>query len=108
MNNAHPLRPHWRISPMRPTNQRVWWALACAVLLLAGRVSVVRGGESARGRELRELLSKPIQYEGIDDPKVTLSEALDNYAKRFNLSFNINEQAFKDAKIKEVARSYIT
>jgi hypothetical protein len=107
MNNVRAIARTGRITRMFQSKQRLWWALACAVLLSAGGTSVLYAGESARGRELRELLSKPVQFEGIDDPKVTFSEALDNMAKRYNLSFDINEQAFKDADLKEVARMYV-
>jgi tetratricopeptide (TPR) repeat protein len=65
-------------------------------------------GMPARGVELQKLLSKPVQFEGIDDPKVTLSEALDNLAKRYNLSFDINEKAFKFENVMDVAKTPIT
>jgi hypothetical protein len=91
---------------MRSTNLRGWWLLAGAALLIAGGTSALHAGESARGRELREFLNKPIQFEGNDDPKMTFSEMLDLMGKRYNLSFDINEQAFKDANITEVAKTY--
>jgi hypothetical protein len=71
-------------------------------LLLTGDFSVLRAGETSRDIELRQLLSKPVKFPGIDDPKVTLSEALESLAKRYNLSFDFNEQAFREADIQEV------
>ncbi len=84
------------------TDHRRCWIFICSALLLAGGFSVLHAEESARGRELRELLSKPVKFSGADDPKLTLVELLEALAKRYNLSFDINEQAFKDADIKEV------
>ena len=84
------------------TDYRTCWVCICSALLLTSGIPVLHAEETARGKELRELLSKPVNVPGIDDPKVTLSEALEMLAKRYNLSFDINEQAFKDADIKEI------
>ncbi|HEY7423830.1 MAG TPA: RNA polymerase sigma factor [Gemmataceae bacterium] len=54
---------------------------------------------ASRGQELRRLLDKPVQFQGFDDPKTRLSEALDALAKRYNLSFDINKNAFEEAEI---------
>jgi hypothetical protein len=78
--------------------------LLCAVLALAGGTPALRAEEAARGRELRHLLDSPVQYEGLEDPKATLQDALEQLAKRFNLSFDINEHAFKATDIKEIGK----
>jgi hypothetical protein len=89
---------------MSRTDPRHCWLFICSALLLAGGVSVLHAEETARGKELRELLSSPTKFPGVDDPKVTFSEMLEALVKRYNLSFDINEQAFKDADIKEVQK----
>jgi tetratricopeptide (TPR) repeat protein len=60
-----------------------------------------------RGIELQRLLSQPVKFPGLDDPKTTLQEALDALAKRYNLSFDINEKAFKFEQIMDVGKSEI-
>jgi RNA polymerase sigma factor (sigma-70 family) len=64
--------------------------------------AVVEQKQTTRSQELRRLLDKPVQYEGLDDPQVTLQDALEQLAKRYNLPLDINEHAFKGADIKEV------
>ncbi len=80
------------------------WLLLCVVLMLAGGTSALRGEESARSRELRHLLDHPVRFGGFEDPKTTLSEGLEALAQRYNLSFDFNEHAFKEADIKEVGK----
>jgi len=60
-----------------------------------------------RGIELQQLLAKPVKFAGFDDPKTTLQEALDQLAKRYNLSFDINEKAFKFEQIMDVGKTEI-
>ncbi|HEY7311775.1 MAG TPA: hypothetical protein VH643_20600 [Gemmataceae bacterium] len=61
----------------------------------------------ARGLELQRLLSKPVKYPGMDDPKATLSEVLEQLAKRYNLSFDIREKAFEFENLKEVGKTEV-
>ncbi len=57
---------------------------------------IIRPTAAARIRRWREIyLNHPINFEGIDDPKVRLSEALDILAKRYNVAFVINFKAFE-------------
>jgi tetratricopeptide (TPR) repeat protein len=60
-----------------------------------------------RGIELQQLLSKPVKFPGLDDPKITLSEALEVLAKRYNLSFDINDKAFKFENVMDVAKTEV-
>jgi len=86
-----------------------WWCfIVCAAPLLASGAPALHAEEAARGKELRQLLNQPVKFPGIDDPKATLTDLLEDLAKRYNLSFDINEHAFKDAHIKEGAKSPIT
>ncbi len=44
---------------------------------------------------LRQQLSQEIDYGGLEDARATLSDALDQLSKRYNLNFDINEKAFE-------------
>jgi hypothetical protein len=58
-----------------------------------------------RGIRLRQTLSQEINYEGLEDARATLSDALDQLSKRYNLTFDINEKAFEMDQLKDVART---
>ncbi len=86
-----------------------WWCLiVCAAPLLVDVAPLSTPKRPHCAKELRHLLNTPIKYPGLDDSKATLTDVLEQFAKRYNLSFDINEYAFKDAHIKEVAKSLIT
>jgi hypothetical protein len=65
-----------------------------------------RAGDSAveakRAVEVRKKLAAPITFNGVDDPDAKLSEALEYLHKITDLTFEINEQAFKDEMIDDV------
>jgi hypothetical protein len=65
---------------------------------------VVEEKPTSRDRELRHLLDQPVRFSGFEDPKCTLNEVLEALAQRYNLSFDINEHAFKEAGIKEIGK----
>jgi hypothetical protein len=48
------------------------------------------------GVELQRRLGEVVTYGGFDDPKPTLADALVMIAKRYDLSFTINQRAFRD------------
>jgi hypothetical protein len=83
--------------------RRVILSLA-ALVLVSASATALHAGETARARELRRMLSQTVKSPGFDDPKARVIEALDALAKRYNLSFDLNERAFKDAGIPEVGR----
>lgn len=70
-------------------------------IVLLTAVGPLAAGESARGRELRRQLSTVVDFKGIEDARATLSDALDALSKRFSLTFDINEAAFKEAEPKK-------
>lgn len=43
---------------------------------------------------LAKKLAEPVDFPGIDDPAMTLQEALEMLAKRYSLQFDVNEKAF--------------
>ncbi len=49
----------------------------------------------ARRDILSNVLRQEIDYGGLEDARATLSDALDQLAKRYNLNFHINEKAFE-------------
>src|SRR5262249_39148453 len=50
-----------------------------------------------RTYELRDAMSRPVDMKTFDDPRTTLGEILDYLSKRYDLTFDINENAFKAA-----------
>lgn len=60
-----------------------------------------------RGLELRKRLSDVVDFPGIEDARATLNDALDQLSKRYGLTFDINEQAFKMDGLMEVGRTEI-
>jgi len=61
-------------------------------------------GEDVPGRtfELKKALQKPVDFKGMDDKNTTLQEALDFLADRYDLTFDVNDQAFKAEMIDDV------
>jgi hypothetical protein len=60
-----------------------------------------------RLKNWREQLTKPLNFDGIDDPSVTLQYALDKLGDRFHINFEINEGAFGLDNLKDVGRTPI-
>src|SRR5207253_1256560 len=63
--------------------------------------------EQACDLELSKALSTPVKFGGFDDPKTTLIEALDVLAKRYDITFDVNERAFKFEQIDDVLKTEI-
>ncbi len=50
-----------------------------------------------------DMLSRPVKFGGFDaDPKMTLQEALDALADRYDLGFTVNDAAFAKEKVEDV------
>src|SRR5262245_46563017 len=47
-------------------------------------------------------LAKRVKFDGFDDPRMTLSEALDKLAEKYDLSFEVNESVFDAIGVKDV------
>jgi tetratricopeptide (TPR) repeat protein len=60
-----------------------------------------------RTLELRDALGRTVRFDGFDDPKTTLQEALDALATRYNLQFDVNEKAFKFEGLDDVLKKEI-
>jgi hypothetical protein len=49
-------------------------------------------------------LFQPVKLNGFDDPKTTLQEALDHLADKYDIHFDINEEAFKAEGLNDVEK----
>src|SRR5262249_49605746 len=57
-----------------------------------------------KARELNASLKKEVQFNGADDPRLTLVELLDQLAKIYGVAFDVNERAFKFDNLNDVLR----
>jgi RNA polymerase sigma factor (sigma-70 family) len=65
--------------------------------------AVIAPAMSRRTLELRDKPASPVKFDGWEnDPKSTLQEALDHLADRFDLTFDVNEAAFKAEMVEDV------
>jgi RNA polymerase sigma factor (sigma-70 family) len=51
-----------------------------------------------------DALNRVVVFDGFDDPKTTLIEALDVFAKIYNLTFDVNDKAFEADNVKDVLK----
>ncbi|HEY7310326.1 MAG TPA: hypothetical protein VH643_13260 [Gemmataceae bacterium] len=52
-------------------------------------------------------LAQRVKFDGIDDPKATLNDALNKLSKLYDVNFDINEKAFKFENLMEVGQTEI-
>jgi RNA polymerase sigma factor (sigma-70 family) len=57
--------------------------------------------------DVREALAKTIDFNGFEDPKTTLIEALDQLAKQYGVRFDVDERAFKAELLNDVLKTAI-
>jgi hypothetical protein len=91
--------------------------VACLALVVAAGVfawasapapNAQMGGQPlAPPQPLVDMPYKVVKYEGLDDPKATLLDALEQLGKVHRLTFDIDEAAFKAEKVMDVARTEI-
>jgi RNA polymerase sigma factor (sigma-70 family) len=55
-----------------------------------------------RDIEIRDDLAKVTKFDGIDDPKWTLVDALDQLSAKYGISFHVNERAFAFEMVDQV------
>ncbi len=68
----------------------------------------VRGEDLGERRwALAEMLRKSIEFQGFDDVKTPLQEALDRVERRYDTPFRVNERAFRDDGVMDVMRTEI-
>jgi hypothetical protein len=59
------------------------------------------------GQDVLAVLDKMVDFAGLDDPKTTLIEALDQLSKVHRVTFDVNERAFEAEDVKDVRRAEI-
>jgi hypothetical protein len=52
-------------------------------------------------------LAQRVKFDGIDDPKTTFDEALDKVSKLYDVSFDINDKAFKFENVMDVGKTEV-
>jgi RNA polymerase sigma factor (sigma-70 family) len=57
-----------------------------------------------RDLEIADRLKRRVKFNGADDPKATFIEVLDILAKRFDLTFSVNEKAFTAENVADVLK----
>ncbi len=57
--------------------------------------------------DLHTRLTQRVSFPGWEDPKITLQEGLDHLAKLYNLTFDVNEKAFKHEQVLEVLKTEV-
>jgi hypothetical protein len=50
-------------------------------------------------------LSQRLDYPGLEDPRATLNDALDQVRKLYNVTFDLNQRAFEMDQLKDVGRT---
>lgn len=63
---------------------------------------------SSRLQMWHKLLFQTVDFPGLEDPRSTLSDALEQLSKRYGISFRLNEKAFKMDGLQEVGSSPVT
>jgi hypothetical protein len=69
-----------------------------------GKPNTLRLPRIRPGEDVAALLNKSVDWQGIDDPKTTVIEALDQLARVHRTTFDINEKAFREDKVDAVAK----
>jgi hypothetical protein len=84
-------------------HRHAFWGLLVVLATAAG----AEAAPPERADELIDALNKTVEFPGIEDPKATLIEALDQLAKMYDLSFDVNERAFKFEMVPDVLKTEI-
>jgi hypothetical protein len=56
--------------------------------------------KARRDLEIKDILTRTTRFNGFDDPKVTLQEALDTLAAKYDVQFQVDEAAFKRVPVR--------
>jgi hypothetical protein len=56
---------------------------------------------------LPQKLAQRVKFDGIQDPKISLAEALDKLGKQYDIVFDINDRAFKFEQIMDVGKTEV-
>jgi hypothetical protein len=92
------------------------WRVGIASILLGGLMwhgpaekQPVQGPmrPSARTNYLADRLADTVEFQGFDDPRMTLQDALEYLTDRYDLSFDVDEKAFAKAIGKDKPKSVL-
>jgi hypothetical protein len=92
------------------------WRIGIASILVGGllwhgpaekQAAQPAKGTAARSQYLAERMADTVDFQGFDDPKMTLQDALEYLADRYDLSFDVDEKAFEKAIGKDKPRHVI-
>jgi len=90
------------------------WATHAAAPPAVAKADVKKHAPAPREKRVRlsdttyrNKLTQTIDFGGLDDPRTTLIEALDQLAKIHRVTFDINEQAFKDEMLNDVLKTEV-
>ncbi len=79
-----------------------------AAVLLAGLAGAWAAPAPPAPQPLSAKLSRHVKFEGFTDAGMTLAQALDQLAKQFDLTFDVNEKAFTTENVADVGKTEIT
>jgi hypothetical protein len=80
--------------------------IVCVIVGLGTLISAAPA--PAPPASLPQKLAQRVKFDGIDDPKITLSEALDKLSKLYDVNFDINEKAFKFENVMDAPKTPVT
>jgi tetratricopeptide (TPR) repeat protein len=96
------LDPNGR-GPIEFPPAKLWQELTRFRKARYGTLSLTGEAAPPRTLELQDTLAKAVKFGGFEaDPKFSLGEALDFLADRFDLTFDVNEAAFKAEMVDDV------
>jgi hypothetical protein len=86
------------------------WALRAAAPPAVRAAPAEKKGKRVRlrDRDFRAALSRRFDFPGMDDPKMTLAEALGQLTKLTGIVFEVYEKAFRFEQLNDVTRTPIT
>lgn len=61
-----------------------------------------RNSQVSRAISLADHLAKTVNFGGVDDPKSTIAEMIDQFRRRYDLEIQMNTQAFKAAEVDNI------
>jgi hypothetical protein len=98
------IRRHLGAPAMYHLASRVSFALLLLCLFAFATQSAARADDLAKAIELKAKIGQVRDFVAFDDPKMTLQEAIDHLAKKYDVNIDVNERAFLSEEVREVLR----
>lgn len=78
------------------------------VCLFVGLATLISAAPApAPAVSVPQKLAQRVKFDGIDDPKATLDEALDKVSKLYDVTFDVNDKAFKFENLMDVGKTEV-